>query len=379
MNWFVDKVKRYYPEIELQKISQPHQVCSLPPGDPLPHLLSIIEYGGILTFGDIPEASLPASGFVLTTSGSTGFPKHVLYSFDTFLEKFRDVECKPVKTVMVMGLDHIGGLDVYFSVISRGGKVFFPNKVCVDEVCQIIEKEKIDFVSLPPTFINLMIMAGAPGIYDLTSLKVINFGAEPMPPSLLELAKDIFSHAELRQTFGTTETGTLKVVRHPTDPLFIKIPNSKVVDGKLYVKSAHGMIGYLDRDSPFEDGYFPTGDVVKTWGDYVRIMGRETDAINVGGYKVSPVEVEEMIRWVRGVKDVLVYGEPNLITGNILVADVVWENPYTDSTIEWSEPPPTCAEAIKADLKGINKHKIPSKIRVVSEIKVSDRLKKVRK
>jgi len=367
MHWFVDKVKEFYPETKIEPLAAPGQVVKYA-GDPLSTFLSVIEHGGILTFDDVPQRDFGIdTGFVLSTSGTTGEPKQALYSFDKFLLKFAEATPKPIKTVMVMGLDHIGGLDVYFSVISRGGQVFFPEQVTVDAVCELIQREKIEFISVPPTFLNLILISGANAFYDLTSLRTINFGSEPMRPTLLEHLQDVFPDVKFKQTFGTTETGTLKVECMPHKPMFIKIPDSKVIDGKLYVKSNYGMLGYLDEPSPFEDGYFPTGDMVAEWGDYVRILGRASDAVNVGGVKVSPTKVEEMISYISGVEDVVVYGEKNLITGNILVAEIVWKGEGN------------CAEIVKNDMRSwVGKYEIPSKIKVVPEIVISGRMKKIR-
>ena len=56
------------------------------------------------------------------------------------------------------------------------------------------------------------------------------------------------------------------------------------------------MLGYLNAPNAFnEEGYFPTGHIVEVEGDYIKIIGRESDIINVGGEKVFPVEVENVI------------------------------------------------------------------------------------
>jgi acyl-coenzyme A synthetase/AMP-(fatty) acid ligase len=203
--------------------------------------------------------------------------------------------------------------------------------------------------------------------YDISSLKIVNFGAEMMPSSLLDRARNELPNIDFRQTFGTTETGTMTVIRHPENPLLIKIPNSKIIDSKLYIKSTHGMIGYLGEDSPIEDGYFPSGDVVEEHGDYIRILGRQTDVVNIGGEKVLLTEVEDALLGHPDVQDVVVSNEKNVIMGNILVAQIVW-NASSD-----------CKKEIRQYLE--NKYKkcfIPTKIKVVNEIPHSTRFKKIR-
>ena len=375
MHWFIEKIKPYYPKIisKLKPIISPGYSVTIPLNS-LESILSIIEFGGILVFNEGFKDKFDIdSGFVLSSSGTTGDPKSVLYSFDGFLNKFKNVGYNPVKTIMIMGLDHIGGMDVYFSVISRGGLPIFPIKNDPDSICEIIENEKIEFISLTPTYLNTILMRELYNKYNLSSLKTINFGAEPMTQSLLKRLQNVFPKANFKQTYGTTETGTLEVERHPENPLLIKIKDSKIIENKLYVKSKSGMIKYLNKESPFIDGYFPTGDVVELHDDYLKIIGRESEIVNIGGYKVIPSEVEEILLGLSFVKDVSVYSEKNTILGNILIADIVWDSSEKLDSFEKIQ----LIKNYLKDLK-INKHKIPSKIKIVEELKLSNRMKKIR-
>jgi acyl-CoA synthetase (AMP-forming)/AMP-acid ligase II len=84
------------------------------------------------------------------------------------------------------------------------------------------------------------------------------------------------------------------------------------------------MLGYLNAPSPFdEDGWFNTGDAVVDAGDYLHILGRESELINVGGEKVFPAEVESAILQVENIRDVVVWGKPNPITGSVVAASVL--------------------------------------------------------
>ena len=69
------------------------------------------------------------------------------------------------------------------------------------------------------------------------------------------------------------------------------------------------MLGYLNAPSPFtDDGWFMTGDAVEQDGEYLRIRGRQSEIINVGGEKVHPAEVESAIQGIENVLEVTVYG-----------------------------------------------------------------------
>ena len=307
---------------------------------------------------------IKTGGFILKSSGTTGQPKFILYSFDKFVSKFENIEYKPIKTLMFMDIDHIGGMDVLFSVVSRGGEVIFLKSRNPKDVCDAAVANDINFLTLTPTFLNLILLSEC----KLDTIKTINFGAEPMPQSLLSRLKEKFPHITFKQTFGTSETGTIQVKQHPLDPTLIQIPGSKIIDGKLYIKSNHGMIGYLNHPNPLtEDGYFLTGDLVECVDGYIRILGRTSEIVNIGGEKVSLVEVENILLSIPEVKDVMVASEKNMIVGNTLVAHVVW-----NSTKD-------CKQTIVDYLKPkVSKYKIPSKFRKVEAIPHSSRFKKIR-
>lgn len=78
----------------------------------------------------------------------------------------------------------------------------------------------------------------------------------------------------------------------------------------LQVKSVSTMIGYINAPSPFTiDGWLMTGDMVEVDGDYIKILGRKSELINIGGEKVFPAEVENVIQLMSGVEEVAVVGE----------------------------------------------------------------------
>ena len=70
-------------------------------------------------------------------------------------------------------------------------------------------------------------------------------------------------------------------------------------------------------------GWFKTGDLVETRDQRVFFVGRTTDIINVGGNKVHPFEVEQVIRDLKGVAEVRVYAQESSIAGELVACDVV--------------------------------------------------------
>jgi acyl-CoA synthetase (AMP-forming)/AMP-acid ligase II len=146
---------------------------------------------------------------------------------------------------------------------------------------------------------------------------------------------------------------------------------TRVVDGAFQIKAKSAMLGYLNAPSPFtEDGWFETGDLVEVDGEFVRFLGRKSEIINVGGEKVFPAEVENAIQTLDNVADVAVYGEKNPITGQIVCADVMLQNP---------EDTRAFTQRLKAHCRGkMQNYKVPVKVRVLEGQLHGDRFKKMR-
>jgi acyl-CoA synthetase (AMP-forming)/AMP-acid ligase II len=88
------------------------------------------------------------------------------------------------------------------------------------------------------------------------------------------------------------------------------------------------MEGYLNAPQPFDaDGWYDTGDVAEEHDGYLRIAGRKSDIINVGGEKVFPAEVESVLLQMPNVVDAVVEGRHNAVMGQVVTARVNLETP----------------------------------------------------
>jgi acyl-coenzyme A synthetase/AMP-(fatty) acid ligase len=265
-------------------------------------------------------------GLVLFSSGSTGESKGALHDFIPILDKFR-VERHAKRMLTFLLFDHIGGLNTILYVLSNGGCAVTVEDRGPDAVCTAIAKWKVQALPTSPTFINLLLLSEAYKRHDLSSLELATYGTEPMPESTLHRFHAAFPQVQLQQTYGLSEVGILRSKSKSSDSLWMKIGGegfeTRVRDGMLEIKAKSAMLGYLNAPSPFtDDGWFMTKDLVEVDGEYVRILGRKSDIINVGGEKVYPAEVEDVLGQMDGVEEVSVTGEKNPITGNMVVATV---------------------------------------------------------
>jgi len=211
--------------------------------------------------------------------------------------------------------------------------------------------------------------------YDLSSLKKITYGTEAMPESLLKRLNKTFPWVEFVQTYGLSELGILRSKSKSSDSLWVKVGGEgfqlKVIDGVLWVKADSAMLGYLNAPSPFdEEGWMNTEDMVDVKEGYLRILGRKSDVINVGGEKVYPAEVESVLLEMDDVVSATVWGEKNMIMGNIVAARLTLAKPEDPLELK-KRVRRYCQQRLK-------RYKIPVKIEVIDEMLLSDRFKKVK-
>ncbi len=314
-------------------------------------------------------------GLVLFSSGTSGKSKAAVHDFTKLLMKYK-TQRKDLVTLAFMLFDHIGGVDTIFYSLSNASTVVFPEDRSPDTICKNIEKHKIEVLPATPTFLNLLLLSDSYEKYDLSSLKYITYGTEPMPKHTLNKLNIIFPNVKFLQKYGTTEVGTLRSKSESKDSDWVKIGGegyqTRVVDGMLQIKADSAMLGYLNAPSPFtEDGWFHTGDEVEVKGDYYRIFGRRSEMINVGGEKVYPAEVEAVIQELDFVAEAIVTHEENMIMGNIVVAKV--------SIVDSDHDKKSIKKIIKQHCKTkLQEYKVPVKIEIYNKELHSKRFKKIR-
>ncbi len=314
-------------------------------------------------------------GLVLFSSGSTGKSKAAVHDLAGILEKFRTPR-HSLRALSFLLYDHIGGVNTMLYTLSNAGCMVTVRDRSPDAVLAAIERHRVELLPTSPTFLNLVLLSEAWKRHDLSTLKTVTYGTEPMPESTLQRFHELFPAITLLQTYGLSEVGILRSKSKSSDSLWVKVGGegfeTRVVEGILHIKARSAMLGYLNAASPFtEDGWFVTGDAVEVDGEYIRILGRLSDLINVGGEKVYPAEVESVIQGMDNVAAVTVHGERNPITGQIVCARV---------TPSRSEDPQALVARVKALCRArLQPFKVPVKVRIIDDRQYTERFKKVRK
>jgi acyl-coenzyme A synthetase/AMP-(fatty) acid ligase len=314
-------------------------------------------------------------GLVLFSSGSTGKSKAAVHDFVPLLEKFK-VSRRSLRTLSFLLFDHIGGINTLLYTLSNAGGLVTVQDRSPDAVCEAIERYEVQLLPTSPTFINLILLSDAYKRHDLRSLEMVTYGTEAMPETTLVRFHALFPQIQLLQTYGLSELGILRSKSKASDSLWVKIGGegfqTRIVDGMLQIKAQSAMLGYLNAPSPFTaDGWFATGDVVEIEGEYLRILGRKSEVINVGGEKVYPAEVEGTLQLMEGVEDVMVSAERNPITGQIVHARVKLKTGETASEFG-KRMRLFCRDKLPT-------FKVPQKVVVVGEAMHGERFKKMRR
>jgi acyl-coenzyme A synthetase/AMP-(fatty) acid ligase len=314
-------------------------------------------------------------GLILFSSGSTGKSKAALHDIVPMLEKFQ-VKRHTLRTITFLLFDHIGGFNTLLYNLSNAGCIVTVADRQPETVCRAIAQHGVQLLPTSPTFLNLLLVSDAWRRHDMSALSTVTYGTEVMPESTLKRFHAAFPQVKLQQTYGLSEVGILRSKSKSNDSLWVKVGGegfeTRIVDGMLQIKARSAMRGYLNAPSPFtEDGWFITGDAVEVDGEYIKILGRKSELINVGGEKVYPAEVESVLQTMPGVEDVAVTGIPNAITGNVVYARVKLST-GEDLAAFRTRMRAFCAEKLP-------RFAIPQKVDLVDAALHGDRFKKMRR
>ncbi|OUZ07653.1 hypothetical protein BHE97_16280 [Aeromicrobium sp. PE09-221] len=330
-----------------------------------------VEQGGLhegeLDFDELLAGGDPAGVDVLVgldepvlfqyTSGTTGFPKAAIHThggllFNTVTQPY-DLDMRRDDVYLsVPALCWAAGLhDYLLSGLWIGATIVLnPSRALdCDALCASIEREKATIIVLAPSVMRLLLASDALERHDVSSLRVVMTGAEPITAETLdELAErvpgcavlqgygqsefPIFTSVlmadEARTKTGSAGKSTSLCELRVVDEHGQETPTG--VEGAIVSRSPATMIGYFQRDrettETIVDGWLQTGDRGYVDEDgYLYIAGRSKDMLITGGLNVYPAEVERIITDFPGVAESAIIGVPDEKYGEVGCAFVVPE------------------------------------------------------
>ena len=257
-------------------------------------------------------------GIIFFSSGTTGRPKAILHDFNNFLERY-SIQRPPLRALNFLLFDHAGGINTMLHTLFNRGVVIVPAERTPEILAADMVRHRVELLPATPTFLRMMLLSGVFDNVSFPDLRVITYGTERMDQGTLDRLCDKLPNVDFRQTYGLSELGVFQVRSRARDSLWMQIGGkgieTKVVDGVLHIRSENRMVGYLNAPSPFVDGWYDTGDIVERDADYIMVVGRAREILNVGGLKILPGEVERVALLHPDVLRAKVIGVPNPITG----------------------------------------------------------------
>ena len=311
-------------------------------------------------------AVAPEDTWVLIyTSGTTGKPKGVVRSHEShiafFLINAVDFGFNEHDYCMnVMPLCHINSTFFTFTFLYVGGSVYIhpARSFRPEEILEIVEREKITFISLIPTHYNLILNASDEAKKrDVSSVRKLLCSSAPVRKSMKLAIMEFFSGVELYEGYGSTEAGIVTVLKpeyqmkklgsigfETLGTEFVKLldEDGKEVGvgevGELYSRGPMLLDEYYklpDKTAAsFRDGWFSAGDMATRDEDgFYQIVDRKDNMIITGGEHVYPSEVEEVIGSHQEVFDCAVIGLPDQKWGEKVAAVVIKKQGADNSAI----------------------------------------------
>lgn len=275
------------------------------------------------SFSDIPEVinavKKSAAEITIFTSGTTGQPKKVLHSISSLT---RSVRIGERYANQIWGYayapTHMAGLQVFFQAFENENTLVNIFGRSRNEVYRCISNHHITHISATPTFYRLLL----PFEKEYDTVIRVTLGGEKSDERLYDSMRCVFPNAKINNVYASTEAGSLFAAKGNC----FQIPEAirdkfGVEDDELLIHKS--LLGRSDSFK-FEGDYYHSGDLIE-WVDksmgLFKFKSRKNELINVGGYKVNPGEVENVLLSIDGIQQVLVYGKANSVLGNILCAD----------------------------------------------------------
>jgi acyl-CoA synthetase (AMP-forming)/AMP-acid ligase II len=321
-------------------------------------LMPMLNLDEPITPGEPIPGSLPprADAALVFSSGTTGLPKAVRHThagLDEAVRHWREAlqVTRRDRIEVATPPSHILGLLNILTALRTGAWMRLHRRFDIDRMLHHIESDRIT-VEMAVAPIALA-MASHPKLesYDLSSLRFIMWGATPVSPGVAETVTRRTGVGWV-PAYGTTELpviacnplegARLDAVGRPVPGVDLRVVSLETGEpicpggvGEIQARSMSLMDGYLPAEATAEamrDGWYRTGDVGSLDADgWLRITDRLKEMIKVRGFQVAPAEIETVLHGHPAVKDCAVFGVPDGINGEAIVAAVAARGPFDEA------------------------------------------------
>lgn len=277
------------------------------------------------------EPPAPRPHLVLTT-GTTGAPRAARHDWDRVVRSVARVGPAPgQRWLLCFGLHQFAGLQVLVHVAAAGATLVTTPSLQPRDGLEAMRAHGVTHVSATPTWWRFLLAELRADGGPAPALEQLTLGGEAASGPLLDELAAAFPGARTSHVYAATEVGSTGSVRDGRSGLDASILERgddadiamRVVDGELWVRSRVGMLGYYGEEPVDPDGWRPTGDLVDVVDGRIEFRGRTSEVINVGGTKVHPLPIEELVEQVPGVLVARAFGRPNALTGAIVAVEAI--------------------------------------------------------
>jgi malonyl-CoA/methylmalonyl-CoA synthetase len=309
---------------------------------------------------------------ILYTSGTTGSPKGVVTTHQNIEAQITSLTSswgwsQDDHILNILPLHHVHGIvNVLCCALYSGACCEFLSRFEPDKVFEVFCRQEVNlFMAVPTIYYKLIARWNELPVDQqqristvLKGFRLMVSGSAALPISVLDAWKQISGHV-LLERYGMTEVGMAisNPYRGERKPGFIGQPlpgvrvrladedNRPVSEGQageIQIKGPNVFIEYwgkpeATRESFTPEGWFKTGDIAIYEEGCYRILGRNSvDIIKSGGYKISALEIEEVLRTHPQIKDCAVVGVPDDEWGELVAASLILKDRKEIDTVELS-------------------------------------------
>ena len=377
---FIDRVNSILQNLRLKKL------IYVGPGEQK----NCVNYLGTVSRMSVSRPDIPIDdkedAALYFTSGTTGFPKAILHRHRALMcaartEQAHHLQTKDDTFLCIPPLYHTGAIMHWFGSLMVGGKGVLMKGVKPKWIIEAVSEEQVSIIWLLVPWAQDILDAIDRGEidlskYDISRLRLMHIGAQPVPPSLVKRWLEKFPNHKYDTNYGLSESigpgcvhlgienthkvGAIGVPGYMWEAKVVgedgrTLPRGEV--GELAVKGDGVMKCYYkdEKDTAAalkEGGWLMTGDMAMVDGDgFIFLVDRKKDLIISGGENIFPVQIEDHIHQLDAVKDVAVIGVPDARLGEVVAAVVEVKEGYV------------CSEAeIEAHCEKLPRYKRPRKI-----------------